>query len=139
MTGSRGWRGPAAWAGALAAAARRARLRVSRPERLLWECERAAPRRGGPLVAAVASRRTAVALGAAFDVVALLPHDAAALVAAVAPDVVVVESAAAMPGEAWATLGTPAGAALGEVLHAALRAAGAARPRRCCGGPRPGG
>ena len=131
MTGSRGWRGPAAWAGALAAAARhprttvrravrRARLRVSRPERLLWQHERAAPRRGGPLVAAVASRRTAAALGAAFDVVVLLPHDAAALVAAVAPDVVVVESAAAMPGEAWATLGTPAGAALGEVLHAAL-------------------
>ena len=93
---------------------------MSRPERLLWELERAAPRRGGPLVAAVASRRTAAALGAAFDVVVLLPHDAAALVAAVAPDVVVVESAAAMPGEAWATLGTPAGAALGEALRAAL-------------------
>ena len=93
---------------------------MGRPERLLWEPERGGRRGDRPVVGVVACRRTAAALGTAFEVVELLPHDAEARVEAVAPDVVVVESAAAMPGEAWATLGTPAGAALGEVLGAAL-------------------
>ena len=131
MTGSADRRGRSALTRALAAAARhprrlgraaarRARIWLSRPERLLWEAGRGARRGGGPVVGVVACRRTVAAMGTAFDVVALLPHDAAALVKAAAPDVVVVESAAAMPGEAWATLGTPAGAALGQVLDAAL-------------------
>ena len=93
---------------------------MGRPERLLWEPARGGRRGDRPVVGVVACRRTAAALGTAFEVVELLPHDAEARVGAMAPDVVVVESAAAMPGEAWATLGTPAGAALGEVLGAAL-------------------
>ena len=72
----------------------------------------------------VASRHTVRSLSAAFDVVPLWPHDAHEVANAVSPDVVLIESGAAMPGEAWSALGTAIEAGLEEVLIDAIEAFG---------------
>ena len=72
--------------------------------------------RQGLQIGVVASRRTARSLGTAFDVVPLWPHDGNEIANAISPDVVVVESAASMPGEAWSALGTAIGAGLEKTL-----------------------
>lgn len=92
------------------------RLGGARARRLLWRYRSLARERGGPLIAAVASRRTVASLRAAFDVVPLWPHDAAALADAIAPDVLLVESGAALPGQAWAALATAVEPGVREVL-----------------------
>lgn len=56
------------------------------------------------------SRPMAREWAAAAAVTPTLPHDAADLALAVDPDVVVIESAAALPGEPWAYLGDPSAA-----------------------------
>ena len=77
-----------------------------RPERLLSDYRSLTREHDGPLIVVVASRRVARSLGAEFDVVPLWPNDARQLGKAISPDVVIVESGAAMPGEAWSALGT---------------------------------
>lgn len=72
--------------------------------------------REGLQIGLVASRRTIRSLGTAFDVVPLWPHDANEVASAISPDVVVIESAASMPGEAWSALGTAIEAGLEETL-----------------------
>ena len=62
--------------------------------------------RQGLQIAAAASRQTLGSLASAFDVVALWPHDANEVVARAAPDLVLIESGATMPGQAWSALGT---------------------------------
>lgn len=54
----------------------------------------------------------------------VLPHDAAELALATDPDVVIIESAAALPGQQWAHLGSPAAA---DRQKAAMRLIDAAR------------
>ena len=87
-----------------------------RPDRLLSHYRSLASEGRGPVLAVVASRRTVQALGAAFQVVPLWPHDAAQVADAVSPAAVVVESGAAMPGEAWCSLGTVLGGDLCQTL-----------------------
>ena len=70
----------------------------------------------GPQIGAIASRHTVRSLATAFDVVPLWPHDAKEVANAVLPDVVLIESGATMPGEAWSALGTAIEPGLDEVL-----------------------
>ena len=86
------------------------------PERLLAFYRSFPRQRGHPLIAVVGSRRTVRALGRSFDVVPMWPHDAELIAHAVTPDLVLLESGASMPGEAWSALGTPAEAGLGAHL-----------------------
>ena len=97
------------------------RLRGASARRLLWRYRSLARERGGPLIAAVASRRTVASLRGAFDVVPLWPHDAAAVADAIAPDVLLVESAAALPGQAWVALATAAEPGVREALLGVVR------------------
>lgn len=78
----------------------------------------------GPQIGVVASRHTVRSLAAAFDVVPLWPHDAHEVANVVSPDVVLIESGATMPGEAWSALGTAIGAGLEEVLIDVIEAFG---------------
>lgn len=78
----------------------------------------------GPQIGVVASRHTVRSLATAFDVVPLWPHDAREVANAVSPDVVLIESGATMPGEAWSALGTAIEAGLEEVLIDVIEAFG---------------
>ena len=80
--------------------------------------------RQGPQIGLVASRHTVGSLATAFDVVPLWPHDAQEVANAVSPHVVLIESGAAMPGEAWSALGTAIEAGLEEVLIDVVEAFG---------------
>lgn len=59
-------------------------------------------------IAGALSAATAREWGPYAAVSAALPHDGAALIEAIDPDIVVIDSAAALPGEAWSHLGNPA-------------------------------
>lgn len=61
-------------------------------------------------IAGAISRETATAWAPYAAVTRVLPHDAAEVVTDVDPDVVIIDSAAARPGEDWAYLGDPAAA-----------------------------
>lgn len=89
---------------------------ASRVEELFSRYRSLAHERGGPLIGVVASRHALRSLGAAFDVVPLWPHNANEVAGAVSPDVVLIESGAAMPGQAWSALGTAIEAGLEDVL-----------------------
>ena len=80
--------------------------------------------RQGPQIGVVASRHAVRSLASAFDVVPLWPHDVLEVASAVSPDVVLIESGAAMPGEAWSALGTTIEAGLEEVLIEVIEAFG---------------
>ena len=88
----------------------------ARPDRWLTFYQPLARKRHGPWIAVIASRRIVQALRRSFDVVPLWPHDAKQLASTVAPDLVLLESGASMPGEAWSALGTAAEAGLGQLL-----------------------
>lgn len=59
-------------------------------------------------IAGAMSRATAREWASCAAVSPALPHDAAALVEAVDPDIVIIDTSAALPGEAWSHLGNPA-------------------------------
>lgn len=59
-------------------------------------------------IAGIVSRATAREWSAYAAVSPALPQDAAALVEALDPDIVIIDTSAALPGEAWAHLGNPA-------------------------------
>ena len=75
-------------------------------------------------IAGAISDSTALAWARHADVSRALPHDGAELVLAIDPDVVVIETAAAMPGQQWSYLGHPAAA---DRQLAAIRLIDAAR------------
>ena len=89
---------------------------VPPPDRLLFRYRYLPCAGAGAGLAVIASRRTVKALGAAFQVVPLWPHDAARVAEAVSPAAVIVESGAAVPGEAWCSLGTALGVDLRQTL-----------------------
>ncbi len=65
---------------------------------------------GGPVVAGVLRDATAADLSSTGQVVPLLPHSALEVLDRVQPDLILVESAAAVAPSAWAHLGDPAAA-----------------------------
>ena len=75
-------------------------------------------------IAGAISDSTALAWARHADVSRALPHDGADLVLAIDPDVVIIETAAAMPGQQWSYLGHPAAA---DRQLAAMRLIDAAR------------
>lgn len=81
-----------------------------------------APGRGLSIAGAIATA-TARGWSPYAAVSAALPHEAAALVEAVDPDIVLIDTSAARPGQAWAHLGDPAAAdrllAAGALVDAA--------------------
>lgn len=89
---------------------------ATRPAGLFLNYRSLVREREGPQIGLVASRQTVRSLGAAFDVVPLWPHDANEVAHAISPDVVVIESGASMPGQAWSALGTAIEAGLEETL-----------------------
>lgn len=86
--------------------ARRDELLDLEAARLLLPRTAAAPAASFAIAGAL-SRATAEAWAPYAAVTTLLPHDAAELVLDVDADVVVIESAAALPGEMWSYLGDP--------------------------------
>ena len=89
---------------------------TSRSSGLFSRFRSLARERQGLQIGVVGSRHTVRSLGSAFDVIPLWPHDANEIANAISPDVVVIESGASMPGEAWSALGTAIEAGLGETL-----------------------
>lgn len=77
--------------------------------RLLLPRLGAAPPDGSLSIVGALSEATARAWSPYASVSAALPHEAAALVHAVDPDVVVIDTSASLSGESWAHLGDPAG------------------------------
>jgi hypothetical protein len=81
-----------------------------------------APGRGLSIAGAIASA-TARGWSPYAAVSPALPHEAAALVEAIDPDIVVIDTSSALPGEAWTHLGDPAAAdrllAAGALVDAA--------------------
>ena len=75
-------------------------------------------------IAGALSAETALAWSSCAAVTQVQPHDAAELVLATDPDLVVIESAAGLPGEQWSFLGDPAAA---DRQLAAMRLIDAAR------------
>jgi hypothetical protein len=80
------------------------------------------PGRGLSIAGAIASA-TARGWAPYAAVSPALPHEAAALIEAIDPDIVVIDTSAALPGEAWAHLGEPAASdrllAAGSLVDAA--------------------
>lgn len=81
------------------------------------------PADDGPVVAGVFSRSSAAALRGDFGSVPLWPNDALAIFDLVDPDLLLIQSSATDPGEAWSTLGQPAGLRLDELLRQTIQAA----------------
>lgn len=100
-------------------------LDIDAPRLLIPRTSVAPATRGSLAVAGALSHRTERAWAPYAAVSSALPHEAAALIEAVDADIVVIDTAAALPGESWAYLGDPAAvdrmraaAALVDAAHA---------------------
>ena len=70
----------------------------------------------GSVIATIASRNVVATLRRVFNVIPIWPNDASYTGDEAAPDVLIIESGAAMPGEVWTTLGTGLGVGLERTL-----------------------
>lgn len=92
-------------------------------QQLFYSFREIVPAEDGPVIAGVFSRSSAAALHGDFGSIPLWPNDALPVFDLADPDLLFIQASAADPGEAWTTLGQPAGLHLDEMLRQTMQAA----------------
>lgn len=93
---------------------------TSNPEERLYAAFRRLPIRNASVIALIGTNDTATQLNAAVETVTLWPNDATLLLDRCDPELVLIESRAALPGSVWFGLGRAGGADRGLITRSVI-------------------